>query len=185
MTIFFCSQLDRTCLLKSAYSKGKWSLIFVSLLVLFKWGRIPERPMYSREVSELYHSKTGFIQRQIMSCVYAISHPIGITVGRLSIPAQEFNRCVAKADVGPQLLLHDVFRYDHGDALLASVCEEIWICSIGREMVCFCGTALILGELAIWSPQACLCRVAFIVWTNYKHNTPNSTHKEELEHGHV
>lgn len=59
-----------------------------------------------------------------MSHVHAILHPVGITVSRLSIPAWEFNKYVAKGNVGPQLLLHDVFRYDHGDALL--VCKEIW-----------------------------------------------------------
>lgn len=70
VSVFFYSQLDRTYLLNSAYSKGKQSLIFVWLLILLTWGRIPEGTMNSREASELYHSKTGFIQRQIMSCVH-------------------------------------------------------------------------------------------------------------------
>ena len=84
-----------------------------------------------------------------MSYVHAILHPIGTTGSRLSIPVREFNKCIAKADVGPQLLLHGFFRYDHGDALLVLVCKAIWMCSIGREVVCFYGTVLILGELAI------------------------------------
>lgn len=46
-----------------------------------------------------------------MSYVHAILHPVGITVSRLSIPVWEFNRCVAKVDVGPQLLFHGIFRY--------------------------------------------------------------------------
>ena len=105
--------------------------------------------MNSREATELYYYKTGFIQRQIVSYVHAILHPVGITVSRLSFPVWEFNRCVAKVDVGPQLLFHGIFRYDHGDALLVSICKEIWICLTGRVMVCFYGTVLILGKLAI------------------------------------
>jgi len=41
--------------------------------------------MNSREDSELYHCKTGFIQREVISCVYAKLRPVGITMSRLSI----------------------------------------------------------------------------------------------------
>lgn len=72
--------------------------------------------MNSREASELYHSKTGFMQRQIMSCVHwnIVSSPLVDFEYSLS------SRHIAKANMGP-LLLYAIFRYYHGDALLVAV----------------------------------------------------------------
>lgn len=47
------------------------------------------------------------------------------------------------------LLLCDVFRNDHGDALLVSACKELWVCLFGREVVCFHRTGVILSELDV------------------------------------
>lgn len=47
------------------------------------------------------------------------------------------------------LLLCDVFRNDHGDALLVSAYKEFWMCLFGREVVCFHRTGVILNELAV------------------------------------